>query len=106
MREIIACTESSPALLHPIRVGFATRCHVSPGNVAAEVLHVQRTRQLLLQRIVDVAAGLLLEDRTEDVEVPVRVELIRAVLLRAARRRLRQEVARIRRHVVDARSGA
>src|SRR5438094_9387431 len=34
MREIIACTESSPALRHPIRVGSATRCQVSPGKVA------------------------------------------------------------------------
>ena len=35
MREIVAWTESRPALLQPARVGSGTRCHVSPGNVAA-----------------------------------------------------------------------
>src|SRR5688500_8682066 len=34
MREIVDCTESRPALFHPMRVGSATRCQVSPGNVA------------------------------------------------------------------------
>src|SRR5439155_6234554 len=33
MREIVACTESRPALLQPALVGFATRCQLSPGTV-------------------------------------------------------------------------
>src|SRR5207247_9034965 len=33
MCEMSACTESSPALLHPARVGSGTRSHVSPGKV-------------------------------------------------------------------------
>jgi hypothetical protein len=35
IREMSAWTESSPALLHPMRVGSGTRCQVSPGNTAA-----------------------------------------------------------------------
>src|SRR5438477_4801127 len=34
IREIIDSTESRPALLHPMRVGSAMRCQVSPGKVA------------------------------------------------------------------------
>src|SRR4029453_12312003 len=54
-------------------------------EVAPEVLHADRARELLLERVVDVPLRLLLEDRPQDVEVPVGVELVRAVLPRAAR---------------------
>ena len=71
-------------------------------EVATEILHMQRPREIGLQRVEEVAPCLELEDRAEDVEVPVGVQLERAVFLRAAWRRLGEEVTGIRCHVIHA----
>ena len=63
---------------------------------------MDRNGEILLQRVEDVSLGFPLEDGAEDVEVPVGVELVGPVLLRAAWRRLGKEVAGVRGDVVDA----
>ncbi len=70
---------------------------------AVEVLHADRPGQVGLERVVDVAAGQLLEDGAGGVEVPVVVELVGSRPLRPARRRAVGVVAGVGRRVVHAR---
>jgi hypothetical protein len=74
-------------------------------QLAPEVLHAQWLYQLALQRVVDAAAGELLEDRAEHVEVPVAVQVVFAGLLRPARRSAGQVVTGVGGGVVDAGAG-
>ncbi len=66
-----------------------------------EVLQRQRLREVLGERVEHALAGLLLEHRAEDIEVPVVIEEIRARLLSSALRLVRA-VARAARRVIDA----
>ena len=74
-----------------------------PLDLPVEVLHADRPREVGLDGVVDVPPGQLLEDGAGGVEVPVVVEVVRARLLRAPRRRAVGGVAGVRRRVIDTR---
>src|SRR5687767_5444121 len=66
-----------------------------------EVLHPNGPNDIALECVVDIALRHELEGTAEGIEVPVAVQHVRTVLLRAARRSTGEVVASVRRLVVD-----